>query len=106
MKKLLIILAIIAAIALAGFSLVTSAQEKNAAKYEYAIVKWDDPDHLLFNYPGARFELISLLKTGQKIPKDAENEDYCLAYACNYMAVSGWEPLNITPTKILFRRQK
>jgi hypothetical protein len=106
MKKLLLTLIIIPGITLAGFSLVTRAQEKNAARYEYAIVKWDDPDRLLFNYPNARFELINLLKTGQKIPKDAENEEYCLAYACNFMALSGWEPVNLTPAKILFRRQK
>jgi hypothetical protein len=106
MKKLSFTLAIIAGVALAGSVFMTRAQEKKAAGYEYAIVKWDDPDRLLFNYPNARFELINLLKTGQKIPKDAENEEYCLAYACNFMALSGWEPLNLTPAKILFRRQK
>jgi hypothetical protein len=106
MKKLLLTLAIIAGITLAGSVFITRAQEQKAARYEYAIVKWDDPDRLLFNYPNARFELINLLKTGQKIPKEAENEEYCLAYACNFMALSGWEPVNIIPAKILFRRQK
>ena len=106
MKKLLLTLAIIAGGTLLGPSLITRAQEKKPARYEYAIVKWNEPDHLLFNYPNARFELINLLKTGQNIPKDAENEEFCLSYACNFMALSGWEPVNLTPAKILFRRQK
>lgn len=82
------------------------AQDKTApAKYEYAIVKWDGPDRLYYNLPD-KFELVHLEKSGVKIPKDAPEEEWCLAYAANKMAKEGWEPVNLNSRRILFKRAK
>ena len=107
MKKPLIILVIIVAMALAGSSLIVSAQSRNAAaKFEYTIVRWEDPDRLYYNYPDGRFELVYLFKTGQKIPESASAQEYCLAQACNFLAKSGWEPVNLDSQRIVFRRSR
>jgi hypothetical protein len=39
------------------------------------------------------------------IPKEADNEQFCLAVAANRMAKEGWEPVNLDSRRILFRRQ-
>jgi hypothetical protein len=74
-------------------------------KYEYAIVKWDGPDRLFYNLP-SKFELVHLAKDGVTIPKEAQEEEFCLAYACNKMAQDGWEPVNLDSRRIVFRRAK
>ena len=103
MKKLLL-LSGLGFVALAfGTTLLLRAQDKPAARYEYAIVKWDGPDRLFYNLPG-RFELVHLEKQGTQIPKDAQDEEYCLAVGCNIMAKDGWEPINLNSRRILFRR--
>ncbi len=103
MKKLFY-LAII--IVLAGLALTSTltAQNKTQA-YEYAIVKWDGPDRLYYNLPN-KFEMVHLEEIGTKIPKEAQNEEYCLAIAANIMAKEGWEPVNLDSRRILFRRGK
>ena len=107
MKKPLIILTIIAALALAGNSLIVRAQSRSAsAKFEYTIVRWEDPDRLYYNYPDGRFELVYLVKTGQRIPEGASAQEYCLAQACNFLAKTGWEPLNLDSQRIVFRRSR
>ncbi len=81
-------------------------QEKSsAAKYEFAVVKWDGPDRIYYNLPG-KFELVFLSKTGVQIPRDAQPEEWCLAYAANVMAKDGWEAVNLNSRRILFRRAK
>ncbi len=103
MKKYVLILAAIVGLGLLGSSFLTHAQEKAAPKYEYAIVKWDGPDRLYFNLPD-RFEMMHLGQQGVSIPKDAELEEYCLAAACNIMAKSQWEPVNLDSRRVVFRR--
>ena len=83
-----------------------AAQDKSgAAKYEYAIVKWDGPDRLFYNLPD-HFEMVHITKTGVRIPGDAQEEEFCLAYACNKMAAEGWEPVNLDSRRMVFRRAK
>jgi hypothetical protein len=81
------------------------AQEKPAAaaKYEYAILKWDGPDRLYYNLPD-KFEMIHLEKQGQKIPRDAQGEEWCLTAGCNLMAKDGWEPVTLDSRRLLMRR--
>lgn len=102
MKKIICI-ALFALIA--GFATPTSslAQDK-VAKYEYAVVKWDGPDRLYINLPDNGFKLVHLEKEGVTIPKEADNEQFCLAVAANRMAKEGWEPINLDSRRILFRR--
>jgi hypothetical protein len=93
-------------ILIAGLAVVVSmrAQEKaHPAKYEYAIVKWDGPDRLYWNLPN-KFEMTHLEKQGITVPKEAENEEFCLAAASNIMAKDGWEPVNLNSRRILYRR--
>ena len=73
--------------------------------WEYAIVKWDGPDRIYYNLPG-RFEMVHLKDLGVKIPKGAQPEEFCLAWAANKMAVEGWEPVNLHSRRILMRRLK
>ena len=72
-------------------------------RYEYAVVKWDGPDRLYYNLPD-KFELVYLTKTGVTIPKDAQAEEFCLAYAANKMARENWEVVNLDSRRIVFRR--
>ena len=104
MKKVLLITALLAAVWLCIIH-QTTAQDKPPGKYEYAIVKWDGPDRLFYNLPD-KFEMVHISKGDVKIPGDAQGEEFCLAYAANKMAASGWEPINLNSRRILFRRAK
>ena len=86
---------------------VAQSQDKATvlARYDYAVVKWDGPDRLYYNLPD-KFELVYLSRTGVQVPKDAQAEEWCLAYAANKMAKDGWEPINLDSRRILFRRAK
>jgi hypothetical protein len=101
MKKLicLALLIVVGCFALPTFS---SAADK-VQLFEYAIVKWDGPDRLFYNLPN-KFEVVHLEKTGVTIPKEANEEEYCLSIAANVMAKDGWEPINLNSRRILFRR--
>lgn len=93
---------------LAIYSFRGVAQDKparSAVKYEYAVVKWDGPDRLYYNLP-SKFELVHIENEGVKIPRDAQNEEFCLAYAANKMAADDWEPVNLDSRRIVFRRVK
>jgi hypothetical protein len=105
MKKLLIITALFAGALLFNVHLIKAQGKQDAPKYEYATVKWDGPDRLFYNLPD-KFELVHLAKVGVKIPNDAQEEEWCLAYASNKMATDGWEPVNLDSRRILFRRAK
>src|SRR5438270_9402017 len=104
MKKLALILPLIV-LSLVLLVIPGKAQEKSVAKYEYAILKWDGPDRLFYNMPSG-FELVHLEKKGVKIPGDAQNEEWCLAYGANELAKDGWEPVNLDSRRILLRRAK
>ena len=103
MKKAVVALVSVAVAACFGTALLLRAQDKPVAKYEYAIVKWDGPDRLYYNLPD-KFELIHLDKGGIRIAKDAQEEEFSLAYACNHLAKAGWEPVNLDSRRVLFRR--
>ena len=100
--KRLIAFFVVAALSALALTSTLPAQDK-ALTYEYAIVKWDGPDRLYYNLPD-KFEMVHLEKTGTKIPKEAQAEEYCLAIAANIMAKQGWEPVTLNSRRILFRR--
>ena len=89
------------------FLTATQAQQSAGTtnQYEYAIVKWDGPDRLYYNLPN-KFELVYLRQRKVNIPKDAQEEEFCLAYAANEMAKDGWEAINLDSRRILFRRAR
>ena len=86
-------------------ALPVHAQEPAPQKYEYAIVKWDGPDRVYFNLPD-KFELKFLGREGVTIPREAQPEEFCLAWAANKMAKDGWTPVDFDSRRILFRRVK
>jgi hypothetical protein len=108
MKKSLTILTLVAGV-LVWNAFRGTAQDKAVAhmsqRYEYAIVKWDGPDRLFYNMP-SKFEWVHIEKDGLSIPREAQNEEFCLAYAANKMAVDGWEPVNLDSRRMVFRRAK
>jgi len=101
MKKI-VCLAVILVVGCLALTLPVPAGEQ-AQQYEYAIVKWDGPDRLFYNLPN-KFEIVSLEKTGIKVPKDAEAEEFCLTAAANKMAKEGWETVTLNSRRILLRR--
>lgn len=102
MKKIIIILALVV-VAFSSFEFAQAQNSSGGGRYEYAIVKWDGPDRLYYNLPD-KFELVYLGRLGVNIPKDAQPEEFCLAYATNKMAKEGWEPVNLDSRRIVFRR--
>ena len=105
MKKILLIAAAFAAIWLCNTHESTALDKPAGPKYEYAVVKWDGPDRLYYNLPD-KFQMVHISKAGVKIPGEAQNEEFCLAYAANKMAAEGWEAINLNSRRILFRRAK
>jgi len=105
MKKLLVITACLALVLLCNIHPSTAQEKSTPTKYEYAIVKWDGPDRLYYNLPD-KFEMTHISKNGPKIPGEAQEEEWCLAYAANKMAGDGWESINLNSRRILFRRAK
>ena len=73
------------------------------ARYEYAVVQWDGPDRIYYNLPD-KFEFVRLSKQGINIPKDAQQEEFCLSVASNKMARERWEAINLDSRRVLFRR--
>ena len=105
MKKLLMIASLLGIVlTLAVWRGIAQDKGPNG-KYEYAIVKWDGPDRLFYNLPD-KFEMVHIAKLGVKIPGDAQEEEWCLAYASNKMAAEGWEPVNLDSRRIVFRRAR
>ena len=99
MKKLICL----ALLVLTACVVLPASAQYRVTKFEYAIVKWDGPDRLLKNLPSG-FEVVHLSKIGVTIPKEAQNEEFCLSLAANLMAKDGWEPINLNSRRILFRR--
>jgi hypothetical protein len=81
------------------------AEDLPANRYEYAVVKWDGPDRLYYNLPN-KFELVYLTRTGVTIPKEAQAEEFCLAYAANAMAKENWEVVTLDSRRLVLRRVK
>ena len=104
MKKLPILLAALLFLFWSPFPAGT-AENVSAQRYEYAVVKWDGPDRLYYNLPTG-FELVHLTKKGVVIPKEAQAEEFCLAYAANEMAKTNWELVTLDSRRIVLRRAK
>jgi hypothetical protein len=107
MKSISLVVLLVGAVLLGSASPTALATDRSgsAAQWEYAVVKWDGPDRIYYNLPG-RFELVYLGKIGVTIPKEAQREEFCLAWAANKMAAEGWEPVNLHSRRILMRRLK
>jgi hypothetical protein len=96
---------LIAAGVLLTSGIVQAADKSDAPKYEYALIKWDGPDRIYYNLPD-KFELVHLRTQGVTVPKEAQDEEFCLAYAANQLAKDGWEAVNLDSRRILMRRAK
>ena len=106
MKKLLVVIALLVALMVWNtHSGKAQSARAVAAGFEYATVKWDGPDRLYYNLPD-KFEWVHLATLGVEIPREAQEEEWCLAWAANKMAKDGWEPINLNSRRILFRRPK
>lgn len=101
MKHLLCILASL----LLAVATQNAQETSRASLYEYAIVKWEGQDRLAYNLPN-QFELVHMRDRKVPFPKDAQEEEFWLAYAANEMAKQGWEAVNLNSRRILFRRVK
>jgi hypothetical protein len=77
--------------------------QSTAQTHEFAVVKWDGPDRIYYNLPD-KFELVHLSKIAVEIPRGAQPEEFCLAWAANKMAKEGWEAVSLDSRRILFRR--
>lgn len=102
MKNLICLSALVIACLLASDGRAQTTA-KAVQVYEYAVVKWDGPDRIYYNLPD-KFELVHLKKIGIEIPRDAQNEEFCLAWAANKLAKEGWEAVNLDSRRILLRR--
>jgi len=96
---------IVLAIALLAFVGLQAQNKSEPGAYEYAIVKWDGPDRLYYNLPQS-FVLVHVRSQGVTIPKDAQEEEWCLTYAANQLAKEGWETLTLDSRRIVLRRAK
>jgi hypothetical protein len=105
MKGSIAIIVLLAGALLFNRHIVNAQSKPDAPRYEYATVKWDGPDRLYYNLPD-KFELVHLGKLGVKIPSEAQEEEWCLAYVSNKMATDGWEAVSLDSRRILFRRVK
>lgn len=103
MKKLFFLSVGVAALILTAVYGQSSSGGK--AKWEFAIIKYDGPDRIQFIRPD-RFEFVRLFQSGVQLPKNAHDEEYCLAVAANQMAEEGWEVVNLDATRLMLRRQK
>ena len=105
MKKKLMV-GLIAAVILVAAVFAPSAEERSEpTKYEYAVVKWDGTDRLYMYLP-TKFQLMHVKDQGVGIPRDAQEEEWCLAFAANQLAKEGWEPVTLDSRRILLRRVK
>ena len=106
MKSLAIIGLLFCALATLYPSTAAAADKPvDASQLEYAIVKWDGPDRIFYYLPD-KFEMVHLKDQGVEVPKDAQAEEFYLAWAVNKMAADGWEAVNLNSRRILFRRAK
>ena len=87
--------------------MTATAAEKSvtAFHWEYAVVKWDGPDRIFYYLPD-KFEVVHMKDQGVEVPKDAQAEEFYLAWAATKMAGEGWEAVNLNSRRILFRRPK
>ena len=103
-KRTLLIIGAASLLLWLGASLYLPAQEKpSLPRYEVALVKWDGPDKIQLITP-QKCEYIRVFKTGVGLPKDIHDEEFCVMWAANKLAVEGWEPVSLNATRVLLRR--
>jgi hypothetical protein len=104
MKKILILIGTVAVVAFLCTNSRSGAQDRAGMQpWEYAIVKWDGPDKVQYILPN-KFDYVRMFEEGRPLPKNAENEEFCLTMAANKLAKEGWEAVNLDSRRILFRR--
>ena len=96
---------IVLAVALLAFVGLQAQNKSEPAAYEYAIVKWDGPDRLYYNLPQS-FVMVHVRSQGVTIPRDAQEEEWCLTYAANQLAKEGWETVTLDSRRLVLRRAK
>jgi hypothetical protein len=102
--KTLFLTCIIVLLGLVAISFVTHAQPKpTAQKVEMAIIKWDGTDRVQVMTP-TKSELIHVLQAGGQKITDIPEEEYCVTFVANKMALEGWEPVNLNNRRILLQR--
>jgi hypothetical protein len=119
MKNLILKIVLIAGFGLC-FSIVylTRAQEKVSespavqnpaearapqnAKYEYGMILWDKSDRIQIITPedNQRVRVYKFVK----LPHDISEEEFCVTWAINSVAKSGWEPVTLEMPRVLLRR--
>ena len=104
-KGLLMVLIVLGLSALCwtGWDRVAAQQKPAAAKFEYALLKWDGPDRIQIFYPD-RFDYYRLFEKNPKPPKEAHDEEYCVNIVINNLAKDGWQPIQLHATRVLFQR--
>ena len=102
MKKYTLIVLAVALLAFVGLQAQNKAEP---GAYEYAIVKWDGPDRLFYNLPQS-FVMVHVRSQGVTIPRDAQEEEWCLTYAANQLAKEGWETVTLDSRRLVLRRAK
>jgi hypothetical protein len=79
------------------------AAQERAPRFEYVLMKYDGPDRIQLFYPD-RFVARRLFQEGHKLPKDARDEEFCVAIVINELARDGWLPIQLHATRVLFQR--
>ena len=88
-----------------GTSLFGTAQEKAAPhRCEVAIVKWDGNDKVCVNLPGKAEILHVYDLSGNRTPKEMQEEEFCLTFMANKLAKDGWEVVTLDSRRLVFRR--
>lgn len=93
----------IAFMAWLGIASPVLAQSVATQTYEYAVIKYDGPDRIQLILPDST-EFIRVFQTGAKLPKNIHDEEFCVNWAVNHLAKSGWEVVNLHATRVMLKR--
>ena len=106
MRKMTVLAIGITALAVwLGTTLFSTAQEKASShRCEFAIVKWDGNDKVCVNLPGKAEILRVYDLSGDRTPKEMQEEEFCLTWMANKMAKDGWEVVTLDSRRLVFRR--
>ena len=88
-----------------GASLLSTAQEKaSARRCEYAVIKWDGTDKVCVNLPD-KAEILHVFElSGNRTPREMQDEEFCLAWMANKMAKDGWDVVTLDSRRLIFSR--
>ena len=104
-KTILLAIGITALVVWLGASLLSPAQEKAAAqRCEIAVIKWDGTDKVCVNLPN-KSEIMHVFElSGNRTPREMQDEEFCLAWMANKLAKEGWEVVTLDSRRLVFRR--